>query len=245
MIIEMNLNTILEDVFYKKNIERKAKYKKLYFEPLLKGIVSNVNYFPEQGISQEEWEELKVFSTGEYFFSNDLIIGKTSDNNNYKYCYIDTFDRRKDSNSNRVNKIIRFIGTYLEIDLNKNFYCQLLLKSKKYSCYKAYTLCNNLEKFETENQELNSKYKCYTNNLQDAFYVLSPQIENIISKLAEEYKNKVSLYFYNKKIYLLLHDVYLFKTPCIFMTERSSVNYVIHAKEDMLQLLKIIKLFTK
>ncbi|MDA3085518.1 MULTISPECIES: DUF3137 domain-containing protein [unclassified Campylobacter] len=133
----------------------------------------------------------KIYLLEEYARSgNDKICGNF-DNIKFEFYDLTIYDK------NRNHGIY---GIFFHANFNKNINSTTFVVSKE-------TVCDNAKKFKKitmDDSEFNSKFSVYSNDLQNAMYILSPAFMKRLLDLKRRLNFPISVSFVGDKIYIFL-----------------------------------------
>lgn len=186
------------------------KFNKLYKEnivlPCLKGIFTDVQYLPENGISRSTISGTGMMSTGDRFHSSDYLKAKYKDINfECSDVHIETESTDSDGHTT-YNTIFR--GQWYIFDFNKTFKSDIEVCEKWFGSNRTGSIFDTerLKKVELEDVDFHKNFKVYAKNEIDAFYILTPPMIERIKKLNEEVSGKFLFCFCNNKLHVGLYN---------------------------------------
>lgn len=186
----------------------KNKMKKLFKTNVVKKIIedtiTDVVYMPESGVSLETFLETKMIKRPDRYHSEDFISGVY---NNVKFISSDVkLEERHtttDSNGHTTTSYeTYFKGKFVRIDLIRDLPLIVQVIEKEFLNFRI----TKLEKVETESIEFNKKFKTYATSKQDAFYVLTPQIQEKLLELEKKFPGTIQYSFQNGYLYTYINS---------------------------------------
>lgn len=184
-------------------------YVSLYtdeFVPIIvRSLFDGAYYSYESGFSAHEVQEMKIVQMGNEFHSEDFL----------RATYHDVYFRRADVLIENLDDSRGYLGdqyrttlldgTIYEFDFNKRFVCNMQVQGKNFLAPEIpFGWGEPMEKVSMENTVFNKKFKTLTNNVHDAFYILTPQIMEQILKLEEKYVS-MSMNFVDQKLTIAIN----------------------------------------
>lgn len=184
-------------LFYKTNKEIKKisiEFKDRFIRKEIIRLLPNSNYNPTKGISSSEVEKSNLIKLHDLYNSEDLIQGIYKDVA-FMFSDVHVIDIR--SNGKTTTKVTTFRGRFYKFKFNKLFKSNIfLLQPGQYRPFSDY------EKIKMESIHFNSEFKVYTDNEQDAFYILTPHFMERLLKLDRMYNDKIGFSFLNNHLYI-------------------------------------------
>lgn len=183
-----------------------SEYKQTVIPELLGCLNYNLTYNAEDGHTEEEFIKSEQYNdTIDKYYSSDLMegsIGKTS----MKISYVVISQKQK---SEKIPIYLPvFAGTFVTFDFNKYFSGKTKIYTNDLFAKLENTFDffnNQYEKITLENQDFNDAFIVYTTDVQQAFYILSPElIENIIKlKSFDNNPRDINISFIDNKMYIV------------------------------------------
>ena len=99
-------------------------------------------------------------------------------------------------------KLLYFKGKFVRIDLIRDLPLIVQVIEKEFLNFRI----TKLEKVETESIEFNKKFKTYATSKQDAFYVLTPQIQEKLLELEKKFPGTIQYSFQNGYLYTYINS---------------------------------------
>ena len=192
----------------KEAIAYKKTYKGYFVERNLKNIFTDLKYTHQDGISSSLLKSTGMINTGDVYSSNDLTIAKYK---NIGFVQADAHIQTEstDSDGNTTYTTI-FKGRFMIFEFPKKFNFKLELIGKRFGAYRIPSKDQNtgrkMVKIETESPEFQHFYKVFGQDGFETFYILDPAFIVKLQDIAEHYKRKVLLGFYDNKMLVALND---------------------------------------
>lgn len=179
-------------VKYMKNHKSKT-YRRLFKERYLKPYIENFGYkYESDGIveTQHFYDSNLFFKSSTIFNANDKITGKF-EGVDFEFCDIAFFATDEE-------KRVDTWGIFFYAKFNKKIKSPILVLTNKKQVVK------NLKKITMDDSEFNAKFSVYSNNLQNAMYILSPAFMKRLLDLKRRLNFPISVSFVGDKIYIFL-----------------------------------------
>ncbi|MSN96245.1 DUF3137 domain-containing protein [Campylobacter sp. FMV-PI01] len=96
-------------------------------------------------------------------------------------------------------KIHNFTGLFFVADFNKN------INSKTLVMQSGYPRFNDVSLIKMDSVEFNSKFRVYSDDIQNAMYLLSPSLMEKIYNLSKRFNNPINVSFIKTKIYISIN----------------------------------------
>lgn len=181
------------------------KFKDIVVRSIIKEELGNdAIYEPDCGINFNELTSLKFASYPDRYSLRDHI--KSSYNGvEYEICDCHFEERRvtRDSKGNRqVHYVTYFKGRAIKIDFKRELNINMKLVNEGPMGFSS----EGLEKFETEVIDFNKKFKCYVDNSENGFYILTPLFIQKILELERMFRGGLVIIFKHNNLYVLIND---------------------------------------
>ncbi len=198
-------------------------YKKLYKDTVVAKqfleAFPDCSYQPANGISKEEIHAAGLIMLGNRYRSEDYITGT------YKGVRFERSDlliqnHHSDSNGHS-HTTTYFQGRWMVFQAPKRFHTtlQIIQKNFSYSNQKKGLFTSKEERrheVEFENEQFNSQFNCYCQNDQEAYYLITPQMQEAILKLAQLIDGSLMLGFTGQRLHLAVNTGKDALEPSIF-----------------------------
>lgn len=219
----------------KKIEEYKKFYKELVVAKQFGAVFEDCSYQPKYGISKEEIKATGLIMLGNRFHSEDYLTGKYK-NVSFERSDVLIQDQSSDGNGNS-HTTTYFQGRWLVFQTPKSFQTslQIIQKGFSYSNKKKGLFTRKDERrheVEFENEEFNSKFTCYCQNDQEAYYLITPQIQEAILRLLNLVDGKLMIGFTGRRMHLAIHNGKDTLEPSIFRAV-SYQNDILAAKQEI------------
>lgn len=188
----------------------KLAFKEVYVLKALKQFFTKLRYEPLNGIPKNIIYNTGMIKMGHRYSSNDLVIAMYK---NIKIIQSDVhIEERRERRNSKGNRetywVTLFKGKWMIFDFNKNFKANIQVKQKGFNNSKITNWWNEekFRKVEMEDEEFNKKFKIYTQDEHDAFYVLTPSLMEKIKNLTKQINGKIMLCFIDNKLHVALQN---------------------------------------
>ncbi|MBR3694067.1 MAG: DUF3137 domain-containing protein [Erysipelotrichales bacterium] len=184
----------------KKNISN--VYKNTYILPMLQQAFTNVYFTPETGLDQDSVYESSLFSKGNRYSSNDLVIAE------YKgipFRMSDVHIQNVTHNGKTTTTVEYFQGKWIIAKFPKSINGYLKVREKEFLGGDGTGLFSGLEKIETESIEFNKKFSIRTSDELEAFYILTPTFMETLLEIEAQIDGTIGFAFLNNEIHIGLY----------------------------------------
>ena len=198
LVVMIILNTVKASSY-------KAKFKELIVKQIvLDELGSTAHYDPNGGISLSELNSLRFTSVPDRSHLSDYI-SCSYNGVPYEICDCHFEERRvtRDSKGNvRVTYVTFFKGRAIKIDFKRELNINMKLVNQGPSGFSS----EGLKKFETEVIDFNKRFKCYVDNTENGFYILTPVFIQKLLELERMFKGGLVVIFKHNNLYVLIND---------------------------------------
>lgn len=166
--------------------KKKRVYKKLYNEVIVRTVFERYfdikEFNSDYGIPVSAIKNTRMMKMGNTYSSNDFLRGEYK---NIAFSQSDVTISEEHYTGRQKTSVTYFKGRWMIFDFNKNFDCDLLVhdKSFNYADHRKSLFSKEFEKIRFENIEFNKTFESYTNNEQEAFYIITPHIMDSMTEL--------------------------------------------------------------
>ena len=135
-----------------------------------------------------------------YFTANDFLQGTYKD---VEFMQSDVIMRTQDPKVSR-SSVTLFSGRWMIFEFNKNFVCDLLIYEKGIRFAKKGNVFSpdRLEKLQFENMSFNEHFRAYTDNQNDAFYIVTPHIMEMLEEIRENVRGDLIIIFHRNRLHI-------------------------------------------
>ncbi len=183
----------------------KSKFKDIIVKKLIKEELGvDAYYDPNGGINLDELNSLRFASYPDRYHLSDYI-SCSYNGVPYELCDCHFEERRvtRDSKGNRqVTYVTYFRGRAIKIDFQRDLNIQMKIVNQGPMGFSA----EGLNKFETEVIEFNKRFKCYVDNTENGFYILTPVFIQKLMELEKMFKGGLVVIFKHNNLYVLIND---------------------------------------
>ena len=187
------------------------KVSKMLKEDLISKVIAdtfeNSQYSIKEGVNLGEVMQPNMIHRPDRYSSEDMITA-TYKNIKFLMSDIKLEDRHTTTDSNghtRTTYQTYFKGKFVKIDLIRDLNLTLKLYEKSTFGFFQGAL-SGLEKIETESIAFNKKFKTLATSQQDAFYVLTPQLQEKFIELENKFRGSIYFCFQNGYFYCMIND---------------------------------------
>ncbi len=212
-------------------------YKNSFKEKIVKGILkdynSMLNYFPEKGIPEEEYDACKFKDKYDNYYSEDLITDNT---NLFRFADVRTEVEYEDNDGHKSRTIV-YSGSLACISI-KNINCRIFLGNVKNNILSS----EDYKKINFENEEFNKLFPTYTDDELTAYKILTPDVMERFSNLKKDAFTDIDIRFLNNKLYIRFVTGDGF-TPSLFnpALEKKSIYTSIAVLEEVISTLSMVR----
>lgn len=199
--------------------KKKRPYKKLYNEVIVRSVFERYfdieEFNSDYGVPVSAIKNTRMIKIGNEYESNDFLSGKYKGTNFYQS---DVCIREVVNTGKATQTITYFKGRWMIFDFNKNFNCDLLIHEKnfKYADHRKNLFSKEFEKIQFENTQFNKVFESYTDNEQEAFYIITPHIMDAMMKLREKTDGALIFCFCRNQVHIGVNNMRDAFEPPIF-----------------------------
>ena len=188
------------------------KFASVYKEKVVKGVLGevfdNLVFEPKSGISYETVSATGMMNMGDRFSSNDLITG-TYHGVGFMQSDVHIEEESTDSDGHTSTYTL-FRGRWMIFDFNKTFHCDLQIISRRFTAARRKGGIfskkeNKMPKIELENEEFNKAFTVYAHDTTEAFYILTPHMQEALLNLYRSMKSPIMLMFCGGNLHIAAH----------------------------------------
>ena len=190
--IILGMNVKKQGELYKKF---NKEYKLTYIKALLQNFESNIDYFPEQGISSEEYKQIG-YEKYDNFKSDDYMKGVLKNGCKIELADVLTHKVSQDSSS---KSMLLFTGIFSVIESPKEFNEILYIVQDSVAINQ-----NNIkvEKIDLDSQEFEKNFNVYGTNKIVAMQLLTADIMQMLTEFKLQNGLRYEIAIKNSKIYM-------------------------------------------
>lgn len=184
----------------------KVIYKDYYVKKALESVFTDLEYKPDEGISETVIRETEMMNMGDNFESNDFFSGKYK-NINVEQADVEITEERERENSDgdtETYTVTLFRGKWMIFDFNKPFKANMQVKSKWFDNSKIINWGKDIKfkRVKLEDEEFNKYFTVYAQDEEEAFYILTPHFMDKIKKVSNNVSGELLLCFINNKLHI-------------------------------------------
>lgn len=184
----------------------KVIYKDYYVKKALESVFTDLEYKPDEGISETVIRETEMMNMGDDFESNDFFSGKYK-NINVEQADVEITEERERENSDgdtETYTVTLFRGKWMIFDFNKPFKANMQVKSKWFDNSKIINWGKDIKfkRVKLEDEEFNKYFTVYAQDEEEAFYILTPHFMDKIKKVSNNVSGELLLCFINNKLHI-------------------------------------------
>lgn len=190
-----------DDKAYKRYV---GMYTDEFVPVIVRTLFDRAYYCYEMGFSESEVRQMQIIRMGNQFRSEDLLRATYNDVN-FKCSDViieDLDDSRGYLGDQYVSTL--FSGIIYEFDFNKKFVCNMQIQDKNFIAPALPSDGVGMRRVQLENVTFNKKFKTFTTNEHDTFYILTPQLMEQILALSNKYLS-LSMNFVNQKLVIAVN----------------------------------------
>ncbi|MBO4280655.1 MAG: DUF3137 domain-containing protein [Lachnospiraceae bacterium] len=197
----------------------KSLYKTLVVNKAAEGLFDRYIYDPNAGFSSDEIRATGIMAMGNRYKSEDTVEGI------YKgvtFRRADIYIAQHTSNGKSSHTTIYIQGTWIEFDYNKSFNTDLQILSKDFSfsnkkSSRLFTrAAERRHAFQTESEEFNRLFTCTCQDENEAFYLLTPRLMQMLQLLKTEIGRPFMLGFVNNRLHFVISSHADHMEPSVF-----------------------------
>lgn len=178
----------------------KKDFKNIFVRYALEKSFSEVVYQPEYGISRDEIAETNSIYLGDRFTSNDYINAKL-DGLKVELSDIIIEEQHTDSDGHTYYSVI-YKGRWMIFEFDRKFVSNVTVAEDKFRNLKNRSLFSKSNKVEMESIEFNKIFDVYCNTEHEAFYILTPHMQERLKRINDSIPGKLVFIFFNNKLHI-------------------------------------------
>lgn len=184
-----------------------SAYKAYFVERIMRETFTNLNYDHTKGLPKEVLKETEMVNLASRYNSNDLTIARYK-NVGLVQADVHIEQMTTDSDGNTYY-VTLFRGRFMFFEFPKKFNFVLELVGKRAGIAKVPRSSKNgkrLQKMKTESGEFNQRFKIFSEDGFEMFYILDPAFIEKIQAINDNYKGRVMFGFLENKLMVGLND---------------------------------------
>ncbi len=181
--------------------------KEIVIKKIFESAFDTINYQPNKGFEESYIGGLEMYERGNRYNSEDLLMGS------YKgvgFSQADVDIKTVTSNGKTTTTVTNFKGRFIICDFFKDFegYHQIRSNHSFFANKKPgrFFGSRSAKEINFESNEFNKQFTCYTNNEQEAFYLITPNYMEVMSTLAKELNCEVVFGFIDHKLHIAIYN---------------------------------------
>jgi len=181
------------------------QFKKNVIQYCIDQFFDDVKYYPDYGIDEHTVFSSSMIVKGNYFESEDLITGTYK---NVPFSQSDVRIQHRQAKSSFYKRLDIFTGRWMVFKFNKNFVCNLQVSEKGFFGYKKGKDVSGerLYSIKLENEAFNREFRVNCKDIEEAYYILTPQMMDRMLVLREKTKGKLMFCFMNNSLHIALNN---------------------------------------
>lgn len=224
--------------------EYKRIYKEMVVTKPFRETFQKFMYDPKDGLSKEEIRNTGLIMLGNRYHSEDYMTGTYKDIR-FERSDVLIQDHHSDSNGGS-HTTTYFQGRWLVFQSPKQFHTslQIIQKGFSYSNTKRGLFTKKEERrheVEFESERFNSMFTCYCQNDQEAYYLITPHMQEAILKLSQLVDGKLMLGFTGNRLHLAIHNGKNTLEPSVF-SKVSYQNDILAVKREISAITDVINI---
>ncbi|MDD4213096.1 MAG: DUF3137 domain-containing protein [Bacilli bacterium] len=180
----------------------KTQFKEVYLKKVILGLYENATYDPRAGLPEARVYRSGLLKRADRYHSEDLITGSFSDVQ-FETCDLKLEERhvRHTKNGTQVYYVTYFLGRFFEFEFPKNFKGKIIVSEGS-----LMTWFTNLKKMELESVEFNKKFKTYSSDELNTFYVLTPHLMESLMELERQNPGTIACSFDGNRLTIIVNN---------------------------------------
>lgn len=185
--------------------KRRRMYKKLYNAVIVRTVFERYfeieEFNSDYGVPVAAIKNTRMIKMGNTYNGNDFLSGKYKQTD---FCQSDVTIKEVYYSDNHQHSITYFKGRWMIFDFNKYFNCDLLIHENdfKYADHRKSLFSKEFEKIQFENTDFNRVFESYTDNEQEAFYIITPHIMEAMLTLREKTNGSLIFCFHRNQLHI-------------------------------------------
>lgn len=220
-------------IFYFKMKKLTFDYKELVIRRLLQISGTGFTYYPEDGISQKEFEDSRIFSTKPNIYSTeDLVTGRIGQTD---IRFAEIRSKRQTNTGKSSTTVVIFSGIFFIADFHKHFYgstwvlpdnAERLFGSFVGSLLQKADIFRPGRLVRMEDVEFERLFAVYSTDEIECRYILTPSMMERMVRLRNQYDENIYFAFINSSVIIALTtDEDIFEAPSWFR-RFADFNYI-------------------
>ncbi len=189
---------------------RSSKYTLMYKEAVIRRALQKkfdmLIFDPEGGFSRQMIAGTEMISMGNRFHSDDYI---SAEYNGVHFERSDVRIQQVTSNGKTTTVVTLFEGPWMIFDFGKPFRCDLQVTERRFGSNRRHTglfgFGARMQKLETESEAFNERFNVYAESPHEAFYLLTPQVQERLLSLAARTDGGLMLCFLGGRLHVAVN----------------------------------------
>lgn len=179
-----------------------STYKARIISRLVESLIENGRYEPQTGISEQTFNQSKLFNTPDRYSSEDYISGKTEQT---PFCFAEVHAEEKHTQTDSKGRTTTtwstlFKGFLFIADFNKDFSGQtVVFRNSLFNFMKS-------NRVKLESPVFEKLFDVYSTDQIEARYILSPAMMERIIALDKQFNNGILISFYNSTVVIAVSN---------------------------------------
>lgn len=188
--------------------------------------------FPGQGLTYDEMNASQVFTTPDFYKSQNLFVtsykGIKIRSSNFCFTYVHEY---KDKDGHVQKVIVDHNGRGYIFEIPRKF-DHFFISLEKGASSELYRTPTSRSKVEFESLDYNKKFNSYSSDQTFAFYMMTPQVQLALLDFDEKINSKVVFSLNENKMYVFLNEFSSKVHISILkkVTEKDIDNYLIELR---------------
>lgn len=180
----------------------KYRFKNEYLKKIIQDVYQNSTYDPKNGLPMARVYRSGLLKKADRFHSEDLIRGSFEDVK-LETCDLKLEERhvRHTKNGTQVYYVTYFLGRFFEFEFPKSFKGKIVVTEGA-----ILTWFTDLKKMEMESVEFNKKFKTYSNDEHNTFYVLTPHLMESLMDLERQNPGTIACSFDGNRLTIVINN---------------------------------------
>lgn len=179
-----------------------STYKTQIISRLVETLIENGRYEPQTGISEQTFNQCRLFNTPDRYSSEDYISGKKGQT---PFCFAEIHAEEKHTQTDSKGRTTTtwstlFKGFMFIADFNKDFSGQtVVFRNSIFNFIKS-------NRVKLESPEFEKLFDVYSTDQVEARYILSPAMMERIIALDKQFNGGILISFYNSSVVIAVSN---------------------------------------
>lgn len=246
ILFALPILSILTLCNYKESSKQRIAIKKAIINIMIKSFENDIEYYPEEGISTEIYDNVNVEQYN-YYYSNHLMSLKI--NNNHELQMAETQSWYERSNSKGERKITNhFKGTFANLNTPKSFSEMIYIKRGILNglVHDEKNLPDKVMAVELDSQEFEEKFDVYASNKIIAMQLLTSDVMILLNDFYKYMQREFEIIIKNDNIYIKILNGVTFSNSLIKDNELDkeliyknyrTINFILNISSKLVELI--------